>query len=313
MAVIADDAVSARSRFLGPGRLGWTKQLAQAARTPRGRAGLVLAGAVILLAVVGPFVAPYSDTALVSAPFATPSGSHILGGDVLGRDVLSRLLNGGWLLLLMALAATLLGVVVGGAAGIVAGYVGGRADPVIMRTVDVILAFPAMVFALLLVSIAGPQIGLIIIAVGLTHAPQVARVLRSATLDVSEREFVKAAELDGLSPLAMITHEIVPNLVSPLMVEIGLRLTWSIITLAALSFLGFGLQPPSPNWGQMINENRLGIEVNAWATLAPVIVIVLLTVGVNMFADAFARVMIGVDRRAIVQAAPDAPPVLPSL
>jgi peptide/nickel transport system permease protein len=266
----------------------------------------VLAGAVILLAVIGPFVTPYSPDALVTTSFSSPSSAHLLGGDVLGRDVLSRLLAGGWLILLMALAGTAGGMIIGGAAGITAGYLGGRADAIIMRSVDVLLAIPALVLALLLLSVAGEDTGLIIVAVAFGHAPQVARVLRSATLDVAERDFVRAAQLDGISSARVITHEIAPNLVSPLMVETGLRLTWSIAIIAGLSFLGFGPPPPSPNWGTMISENRIGIQVNPWATLAPAIVIGVLTIGVNTFTDAVARVVLGVDRR-VIASADDAP------
>jgi peptide/nickel transport system permease protein len=289
---------------------GWLGYVVSAAGTPRGRVGIVLAGAVILLAAIGPFVAPYSDTALVTIPLSTPSSAHLLGGDVLGRDVLSRLLNGGWLILLMSLASAAVGVVLGAAAGITAGYLGGRADAIIMRSVDVLLAFPALVLALLLVSVAGPHVWLIILAVALSHAPQVARVLRSATLDVAERDFVRAAQLDGISSASVIAHEIAPNLVSPLMVEVGLRLAWSIIAIAGLSYLGLGLPPPSPNWGTMISENQVGLIANPWAALAPVIVIAMLTVGLCTFSDAIARAAIGVDRRVLgagdqTQLAPD--------
>jgi peptide/nickel transport system permease protein len=260
---------------------------------------MVLAGAVMLLAVIGPFVAPYADTAFVTSPLAAPSGAHLLGGDGLGRDVLSRLLNGGWLILLMSLAAAAAGVFVGSAAGVTAGYLGGRLDGIIMRAVDVILAFPALVLALLLVSVAGPHVWLIIVAVALSHAPQVARVLRSATLDVAERDFVRAAQLDGISSVNVIAREVAPNLVSPLMVEVGLRLAWSIIAIAGLSYLGLGLQPPSPNWGTMVSENQVGLVANPWAALAPVIAIAVLTVGLCTFSDAVARSAIGVDRRVL--------------
>lgn len=283
-------------------RLG---QILVAARTPRGIVGLTLAGFVVLLAVIGPLVAPGSDTATVTVPFAPPSTDYLLGSDNLGRDVLSRLLHGGWALLLMAVAATVIGIALGAAAGISAGYLGGKRDSLIMRSADVILAFPSVVLALLLVSVIGPKVWLIVLAVGVSHAPQVARVLRSATLDVAERDFVKAAPLDGASSAAVMGREILPNLVSPLMVEAGLRLTYSIIIIAGLSFLGFGLAPPSPNWGQMINENRVGIQANPWATLSPVTVIALLTIGVNMFTDAVARVAIGVDRQVLTAAEDD--------
>jgi peptide/nickel transport system permease protein len=275
----------------------WLSAAWTAARTRRGAVGISLAGAVVLIAVIGPFVTPDSSGALLTVTFAKPSGQFPLGSDFLGRDVLSRVLDGGWALLLMAALATAFGIVTGAAAGISAAYLRGRADGLIMRTVDVILAFPQLVFALLLVSVLGPRLWLIVLAVGLSHAPQVARVIRSATLDISERDYVKVAELQGMRPRKIMTSEILPNLVSPLTVETGLRLTYSIIIMAGLSFLGFGQQPPAPNWGLMINENRTGLPLNPWAVIVPVILIALLTIGTNTFTDAYARVAIGIDRR----------------
>ena len=204
----------------------------------------------------------------------------------------------------MAAAATALGVSIGTASGIAAGYLQGRPDGFIMRTVDVLLAFPQLVFALLLVSILGPKLWLVIVAVGLSHAPQVARVMRAATLDVSERDFVKATELLGVKRRRIMAEEILPNLVSPLMVEIGLRLTYSIVIIAGLAFLGFGQPPPSPNWGIMINENRQGLVLNPWAVVVPAILIALLTIGASTYTDAVARVTIGIDREAETGAPP---------
>ena len=242
-------------------------------------------------------MAPYSSTAFVSFPFDKPSAHFLLGADTLGRDVLSRVLDGGWVLLLMALGSTIFGLAIGGAAGISAAYLRGRTDGFIMRTVDVILAFPQLVFALLLVSIIGPKLWLIVIAVGFSHAPAVARVLRSSTLDISERDYVKSIELQGVRPTRIMWSEILPNLVSPLMVEAGLRLTYSIVVMAGLAFLGFGQAPPAPNWGYMINENRIGLQTNPWGVVVPALLIALLTIGVNTFTDAVARVAIGVERR----------------
>jgi peptide/nickel transport system permease protein len=274
----------------------WLFTLGVAARTRRGTIGLALSGFVVLTATLGPFVAPYSPTAFVTVNFGAPTARFLLGGDNLGRDVLSRVLDGGWILLVMAVAATAFGVIVGATAGVSAAYLRGHSDGLIMRTVDVLLAFPQLVFALLLVSIIGPRLWLIVIAVGMSHAPAVARVLRSATLDVCERDFVKSAGLQGLRPAKIIVREILPNLVSPLMVEIGLRLTYSIVVIAGLAFLGFGQQPPAPNWGTMINENEIGQTVNPWGVVVPAVLIALLTIGTNTFTDAIARVAIGVER-----------------
>jgi peptide/nickel transport system permease protein len=133
--------------------------------------------------------------------------------------------------------------------------------------------------------------------VGITHAPQVGRVIRAATLDVSEQDYVKAVELQGMRPSRVMAKEILPNLVTPLMVEIGLRLTYSIIIIAGLAFLGFGQNPPAASWGELINDNRAYLAVNPWAVIAPAVLIALLTIGVNTYSDAIARVAIGVDRR----------------
>jgi peptide/nickel transport system permease protein len=275
----------------------WATAVWSAARTPRGAIGLGLTTFVVLVAAFGPLVAPNPPDGLVTLPFGEPSGQYLLGGDFLGRDVLSRVLEGGWVLLIMASCATAIGIAGGAAAGVSAAYLRGAGDGLIMRAADVLLSFPQIVFALLLMSLLGPKLWLITVAVGVSHAPQVARVLRSAALDLCERDFVKAAELQGMRPAKVIFQEILPNLVSPLMVEAGLRLTYSIVIMAGLAFLGFGQPPPTANWGTMINENRDGLSLNPWAVVVPALLIALLTIGTNTFTDAVARVAIGVDRR----------------
>jgi peptide/nickel transport system permease protein len=296
VAVAAPRMPPAPARQSRTARHPWLAVLWTAARTPRGAVGVGLASIVVLVAIIGPFVSARSPDALVTLTYSKPSAHFPLGSDFLGRDVLARVLNGGWTLLLMAAAATTFGIVVGAAAGVSAAYRRGRADGLIMRTVDVILAFPQLVFALLLVSVIGPKLWLIVIAVGLSHAPAVARVIRSATLDVTERDFVKVVELQGMRSAKVMAKEILPNLISPLMVEAGLRLTYSIVIMAGLSFLGFGQQPPAANWGLMINENRIGLPLNPWAVIVPAALIALLTIGTNTFTDAVARVTLGVDR-----------------
>jgi peptide/nickel transport system permease protein len=197
----------------------------------------------------------------------------------------------------MAVAATAIGVGLGALAGVYAGYRRGLPDTLVMRAVDVLLAFPQLVFVLLLVSVVGPSDWLLVVAVGLSHAPQVARVMRASTLDVSERDYVKAVEITGVSTSKIMTGEILPNLITPLMVEIGLRMTYSIVIMAGLSFIGFGLPPPVPNWGTMINENRIGLTLNPWAALSPAVMIAVLTIGLNTFTDAITRVALGVERQ----------------
>ncbi len=166
-----------------------------------------------------------------------------------------------------------------------------------MRCVDVVLAFPQLVFALLVVSVIGPKVWLLIVAIGISHAPQVARVSRGATLDIAQRDYVHAAELRGVPARVIMRREILPGLTGPLMVETGLRFTLSIVLIAGLSFIGFGLQPPAPNWGYMINENRIGLTSNPWAVAVPAGLIAILAIGANTLTDAVALVALGADRR----------------
>ncbi len=280
-------------------RREWLVILKRAVRTPRGAIGLTVAGLVVLLAIVGPWLAPHNPNLTVTETFGTPGGGNgLLGGDVLGRDVLSRVLAGGRILLGMAAAATLLGVGLGVMLGVTAAYLGKWRDGLIMRVVDVFLAFPQIVFALLLVSVAGSHAWLVILAVGISHAPQVARVVRAAALDVCERDFVKAVELYDTPSFRVMAGEVLPNILSVVMVEFGLRFTYSILIIAGMAFLGFGVQPPNANWGLMINENRIGLVVNPWAVIVPAGLIAVLTVGLNTFTDAIARASLGVDRPA---------------
>lgn len=277
----------ARGRF---GRI-----LLDALRTTRGRIGAALALLVIAIAFLGP-LDPSSPTALKAAPYAPAGGGNgVLGADVLGRDVFTRLLHGGSRLLLLAFAATALAIVVGTAAGVVSAYRGGLADSIIMRTVDVLLGIPQLVFVLLLLSVIGPKTWLVILSVGGAQAPQVARVMYAAAQDVCERDYVKAVAAWGVAPRNVIRRHVIPSLVSPLMVESGLRLSFSIVLIAGLSFLGLGSPPPAPDWGVMINENRLGLRANVFGVIAPSVLLGLLAVGTNTFADAIARVTKGGD------------------
>ncbi len=196
----------------------------------------------------------------------------------------------------MSLAATLIGVGLGLMVGLTAAYLGGVWDEILMRIADVFMAFPQIVLALLLVTAFGPKVYLIIITVGISHAPRVARVIRGAAQQVVERDFIKAAEAVGEPRRRVIFGELLPNVTSPLLVEFGLRLTYSIGLIAGINFLGLGLQPPQSDWGLMIQENRLSLTVQPWGVLLPIIAIAVLTVGTNLLTDAYARAAIGINR-----------------
>ena len=277
-------------------RFQWLNILRNAARLTRTRIGLAMVGLILLIAVFGPLVAPHSPTEFVAAPNHGPTGDAIFGADAPGRDVFSRFLHGGLTVLWMSAAATVLGVVVGTAVGLVAAYSRGWLDDVLMRGNDVVLAFPQIIFVLLAVSAIGPKLWLIVVTVGITHAPRVARVIRGAAQQIVVRDFIKAEEVAGERRSRIIMEGLLPNVTSPLLVELGLRMTFSIGLIAAISFLGFGLQPPAADWGLMINENRLSITVMPWGVLLPVLAIAVLTVGTNLVTDGIARAAIGLDR-----------------
>ena len=288
--VAADPSVS-----VGPRRR--LRTLRQSLRYGRVRLGLVLLTLVILVALIGPFVAPHDPDAVVGLPADGPSGQFLLGTDYLGHDVLSRVLWGGRSVLWMSFSAATIGVAVGAAIGLLAAYAGTILDDLLMRGMDVILAFPQIVFVLLFVSLLGPKLGLIVVLVALAWVPQVARVVRGITSDIVHREYVESAELIGLPRRRILTREIFPNVTTPLMVEYGLRLTWSIALIAAISFLGFGIQPPNADWGLMINENRNILQLQPWPIIAPAVCIGVFAVGTNLIAEGIGRAIAGVDRR----------------
>jgi peptide/nickel transport system permease protein len=277
-------------------RRQWLGILSSASRLTRTRVGLGIVGLMVAIALFGPLIAPYSPTEFVAAPNSGPSSDALFGADALGRDVWSRFLYGGRTVLWLSVSATVLGIAAGTVIGLVAAYSRGWLDDLLMRLNDVGLAFPQIVFVLLALSAIGPKLWLIVLTVGATHAPRVARVMRGAGQEVVERDFIKAAEVVGEKRWRIVFGELLPNVTSPLLVEIGLRMTYSIGLVAAVSFLGFGLQPPTADWGLMINENRLSITVQPWAVFLPVLAIGLLTVGTNLVTDGIARAAIGLDR-----------------
>jgi peptide/nickel transport system permease protein len=274
----------------------WLWILRRSLALTRTKIGLAIVGLMVAIALLGPLVAPHSPTEFVAAPNAGPSSNALFGADALGRDVFSRWLHGGLTVLWVSASATAVGIVLGVIVGLVAAYSGGWFDEVLMRGNDVLLSFPAIIFVLLAVSAVGPKLWLIVMTVGLTHAPRVARVMRGAGQQVVERDFVKAAEVVGEKRWRIVFGEVLPNVTSPLLVEIGLRMTYSIGLVAAVSFLGMGLQPPTADWGLMINENRLSISIQPWAVFLPVLAIALLTIGTNLITDGVARAAIGLDR-----------------
>ena len=243
---------------------------------------------VVLFAIFAPYLAPYGEKATAGPPYAKDG---VFGTDYLGQDVLSRVMHGGQSVLAISVLATLLGMVLGILIGVVAAYAGGWWDEVIMRLNDVLLAFPQILLALVvLTALQNPSSWVIVLLVGVSHAPRVARVSRGVALGIVSRDFVVAAEALGERRSRVILAEVLPNMTGPLLAEAGLRLTYSIGVVAALGFLGFAADPGAANWGQMMNENRLGLQTQPWAVVAPVLIIAIFTIATNLMADGLAQV-----------------------
>jgi ABC-type dipeptide/oligopeptide/nickel transport system permease subunit len=284
-------------------------------RTPAGAVGAALLTVVVFVAVFGPLLAPYGITETVGPPGAPPSGDAPFGTDFLGRDVLSRVLNGGHSVLLLGGAATLLAYVFGVIIGLVAGYNRSIVDPILMRAMDVLLAFPALLVLLVLASGFGPQNWVLIVGVALVLIPAIARIMRTATLEASTRGYVDAALARGEKTTAILRRELLPNITPVLLADFGIRFGYSVVLIASMNFLGLGLNPPAADWGLMISENRNYISLNQWGVLAPALMLALLTVSVNLIADAYVRSLgrSSVPRRGRRRATPVAPGELPGV
>lgn len=255
-----------------------------------GRIGAVLLILLLAVALVGPALAPQNPFATVGIPGQQSAPGAALGTDFLGRDVLSRVLAGGRSTLELGLIATLLTYTVGISLGMVAGYSRRRlADGLIMRGVDVFLSVPALLVLLLLVTGLGSSRAVLVAGAALVLFPGVARIVRTATLDVSARSYVEAAVARGESAVAVMRREILPNIMGPLMADLGVRFSWAIILIASVNFLGLGLAPPAADWGLMVSENRGIIATNPWSVAAPALMLAVLILAVNLVGDAYVR------------------------
>jgi peptide/nickel transport system permease protein len=256
------------------------------ARSGRGQIGLFLVAVVVVVAVIGPFIMSYDSTAIVGAPGTPPGNGHILGTDYLGHDLLSRLLSGGWSVLWLSVATTTLAYAIGMTIGLVAGYSRTLLDPILMRLVDVILAFPPLLFFLIAATSVGTGKATLVIGIAIVLAPGVARIVYTATREVSVCAYVEAAVMRGEKTWSILRREVLPNISSYIITNLGLTLTFSILLVASVNFLSLGLQAPASNWALMISENRPILKLNVWAIVAPAGMLAILTIGVNLIGDA---------------------------
>lgn len=258
-------------------------------------------GAAILLvhalaAAVGWLWTPYGwQDIKAGPPLAPASWAHPFGVDQSGRDVFSRVLRGGHVVILLSLSGTALGVAVGAALGLTAGYLRGWFDEVLMRLVDAAVSIPFLILALLIVAVVGPtgagDLRLLVLVVAVVYAPRVARVARACAMDVATRDFVTVARLRGEGAPSIVAREILPNCTGPLLVEFALRAGYAPILIGSLGFLGFGVRAPLPEWGRMMSENRDLIWTTPATLLGPGLTLASLVVGLNLFTEGLARVL----------------------
>jgi peptide/nickel transport system permease protein len=255
-----------------------------------GKIGLVLGALMLGTIAFGRFFAPYEPDKLGVGPAtATSSADHFFGTDNLGRDVFSRFLAGGDTILLVPLAAVTLAFVVGGGLGMLGAYARGITDATITRTFDLLLTLPPLLLVLVIIAGLGTSNLVLILTVALVFLPRVGRVVRGATQAVVTNEYVAAAQARGERTPAILVREVLPNIAAPAIADIALRITYAIIFVATLNFLGLGAQPPAPDWGLMVADSRNFLSVQPWATLAPAAGIAALSISFNLIADALTR------------------------
>ena len=248
--------------------------------------GLGIVGFWVLVAIFAPLVSPYGP--LTQDRYAMnegPSIRHVLGTDHLGRDLWARVAHGARTILILAPLSVFCSLVVGTTLGLTGGYFGGWIDELVMRILDAIMAFPAVLLYLIIIVALGPSAMNVVIAITIAGAPGIARLVRSLTLDIRTREYIAAAELRGEKPLYIMFVEILPNARGPIIVDAMLRVGYAVFAIGTLGFLGLGLPPPSPDWGSMVAKGRQYIFINTWAVLWPAVAISSLVIGLNLFAD----------------------------
>ena len=262
----------------------------------RVRIGLLLLLLLAAVALGGPLVSPHGEAEFVGQPNTRDVPGTLLGSDYFGQDVVARFLYGGRSILILATLSTALALVLGVTIGLVAAYNRGRLDDVLMRIMDINLAFPQLLLALVALTAIGPKPWLIVLIVGITTMPRIARITRGAAVPVVERDFVGAAEALGESRPRILWSELLPNVSGPLLVEANLRLTYSIGVIASLGFLGFSTRVNAADWGLMVNENRAALSVQPWGTVLPAVAIATLTIATGLIADGLSRASAGIDR-----------------
>jgi peptide/nickel transport system permease protein len=276
----------AETIFKQPERSQWQLAWIQVRRNRLATLGMMIILLAIAVAVLSPVLAPANPTKQnMTSKLVAPSLGHPLGTDAFGRDVLSRMMYGSRTSLFVGLVTVLVAIAAGVPLGLVSGFIGGRFDNVVMRIMDAFLSFPAIMLALALMGILGPDIQNVILALGVVYMPTFARLARASTLSVKEEKYITAARNVGVSTPKILFAHILPNIIAPLVVQATFNFSSAIVAAATLSFLGLGVQPPTPDWGFDLSEGRRYVRLAPWLTLAPTIAISITVLGINFFGD----------------------------
>ncbi|QDC02032.1 ABC transporter permease [Mesorhizobium sp. 8] len=247
--------------------------------------GLVLTGLFLICAIFAPWIAPHGNGEIVGDVWEPMSAAHLLGTDNLGRDLLSRMIYGARITILIAVLATALSFSLGAILGFTAAAVGGWFDTLVSRFVDLLMSIPTLIFGLVVLSVLPTNTLTLILVMGILDSTRVYRLSRAVAVDINVMDFVEAAKLRGEGMRWIIFREILPNALSPLVAELGVRFIFAVLFLSALSFLGLGVQPPDSDWGGMVKENKDGIVFGIPAALIPAAAIAVLAISVNLVAD----------------------------
>jgi peptide/nickel transport system permease protein len=251
-------------------------------------AGLIVILLYVLMSIVSLFWLPFDPVAMNSAEVLQgPSlaSGHLFGTDEFGRDVLSRIMKGTSVSFIISVSATTLGAVIGIFMGVWAGYLGGKTDNAIMRFADILFAFPSLLLAIFIMAILGEHTYNVVLAIGIVYIPQFARISRGSIIALKGNEFIRAAKSNGAGRTYILRHHLLPNITAPLIVQISLSLSTAILLESALSFLGLGVQPPDPSWGNMLSSARKVMMFAPWTAIYPGLAIVLLVLGFNLLGD----------------------------
>ena len=259
------------------------------------RLGLGMVCITLLAAILAPVIAPYGETEVAGEVWLSASKDHFIGTDNLGRDLFSRLLYGARNTIAIAFVITGISFIIGVVFGFLAATVKGWMDQFLSRCVDILMAFPTLIFALMVLSVVGTSIPAMVVVIALLDSTRVFRLSRAVAMDIEVMEYVEAARLRGEGLWWLMRHEILPNAMPPLVAEFGLRFCFVFLFIAALSFLGLGIQPPTADWGSMVRENAGAITFGIYTPLWPAAAIAFLTVGVNLIVDWFLHIASGLE------------------